>query len=220
MSSHAAGPPAVQPAGVRQLPHDESDRWYGEWEPLDPTSIRAFMDGFDRPWWIIGGWSIEAFTGVARPHEDMDISILSGDAEAFRLFLGERWTPWNVDEGWFRPFDDRFTTVQADSQLWVRSDAGSPWVLDVPLTPETEGRWTNKRHRPHTEELDDVTWVAPDGLRYARPEVSLMFKAAQAREKDVLDAEVALPLLDADARRWLRETVAQMDPGHPWVTEI
>ena len=33
-----------------------------------------FMAGFDRPWWIVGGWSIEAFTGVPREHEDVDLS--------------------------------------------------------------------------------------------------------------------------------------------------
>ena len=177
------------------------------------------MKGFDRPWWIVGGWSIEVFTGVPRHHEDMDISILSSDAEAFRLFLGERWTAWNVDNNWFRPFDERFTDVRPDSQVWVRRDAQSRWVLDVPLTPDTGGRWTNKRNRAHTEDLEDVTWVAPDGLRYARPEVTLMFKAAQAREKDRLDAEVALPMLDARARRWLADAVARIDTEHAWVTK-
>lgn len=199
------------------LPPEAFTRWYGGWDPLTPATIGDFMAGFDRPWWVIGGWSVEAFTGVPREHEDMDISVLACDAEAFRLFLGDRWTPWNVDDSWFRPFDDRFGPVRPDSQLWVRRDARSPWVLDVPLTPDTDGRWTNKRHRDHTEELEDVTWVAPDGLRYARAEVSLMFKAAQSREKDRRDAEVALPLLDAPARRWLRDAVGAMHPQHAWL---
>jgi hypothetical protein len=205
-----------EPATVRPLGPEEFQRWYGGWDPLDPTTIGDFMDGFDRPWWIIGGWSIEVFTGVPREHEDMDISILSSDAEAFRQFLGDRWTPWNVDDSWFRPFDHRFTEVRPDSQVWVRRDAQSPWVLDVPFTPDTGGRWTNKRHLAHTEDLDDVTWVAPDGLRYALPEVTLMFKYAQTREKDRRDAEVALPMLDDRARGWLRATVARIDPDHPW----
>ena len=178
------------------------------------------MEGFDRPWWIIGGWSIDVFTGISREHEDMDISILSSDAEAFRLFLGDRWTPWNVDDSWFRPFDHRFTDVRPSSQVWVRRDAQSPWVLDVPLTPDTHGRWTNKRHLAHTEDLDDVTWIAPDGLRYARPEVTLMFKAAQVRDKDCRDAKVALPLLGSLARQWLRDAVALFNPDHEWVRTL
>lgn len=142
------------------------------------------MDGFDRPWWIIGGWGQEVFNSAVRHHEDMDISILSSDADAFRHLLGDRCTPWKVDESWFLPFDARFTDVRPASQVWVRRDAHSPWVLDVPFTPDTDGRWTNKRHLAHTEDLEVVTWISPDGLRYARPEVILLFKAARAREKD------------------------------------
>jgi hypothetical protein len=216
MTDQHAGPPAAEPAAAH-LPPEQFTRWYGGWDPLDPGTIAEFMDGFDRPWWIIGGWSLVVFTGVAREHEDMDISILSRDAQAFRAFLGDRWTPWNVDDGWFRPFDHRFTEVRPDSQVWVRRDARSPWVLDVPFTPDTEGRWTNKRHLEHTENLDDVTWLAPDGLRYAKPEVTLMFKAAQVRDKDRRDAAVVLPMLDATARGWLRDTVARFAPEHPWV---
>ncbi|HXH77525.1 nucleotidyltransferase domain-containing protein [Nocardioides sp.] len=213
----SANPPTAEPVGAPHLAPEEFDRWYGGWDPLDPTTIAAFMDRFDRPWWVIGGWSIEAFTGVPRQHEDMDISILSSDVEEFRLFLDDRYTPWNVDDGWFRPFDARFTDVRPDSQVWVRRDAQSPWILDVPFTPDTDGRWTNKRHLAHTEDVDDVTWVAPDGLRYARPEVTLMFKAAQSREKDRQDAEVALPMLDAGARRWLSDAIARFAPHHEWV---
>jgi hypothetical protein len=210
------GPPTPQPVAAGHLPPDEFTRWYGGWEPLDPSTIAEFMDGFDRPWWIIGGWSLEAFTDLRRDHEDMDISILAGDAQVFREFLGDRWTPWNVDDGWFRPFDHRFTEFRPDSQVWVRRNAQSPWVLDVPFTPDTDGRWTNKRNLEHTEDLDDVTWKAPDGLRYAKPEVTLMFKAAQAREKDRRDAEKVLPKLDDRARDWLRRTIARMAPEHPW----
>lgn len=217
MPSVPSSVPLPEPPGASHLQPEEFHRWYGGWDPLTPGTIADFMAGFDRPWWIIGGWSIEAFTGVHRDHEDMDISILSSDAQAFREFLGDQWTAWNVDEGWFRPFDHRFTAVRPDSQVWVRRNAQSPWVLDVPFTPDTDGLWTNKRHRTHTEDLDDVTWIAPDGLRYAKPEVTLMFKAAQVRLKDRQDAGIALPLLDSTARRWLATAIERIDPHHPWV---
>lgn len=55
------------------------------------------MHGFDRPWWIIGGWSLEAYSGISRLHEDMDISILSSDAEAFRPLLDSAAKAWLRD---------------------------------------------------------------------------------------------------------------------------
>lgn len=198
---------------------DALTRWYGAWKPLNPSTIAGFMHGFDRPWWIVGGWSIEAYTGISRPHEDLDISILASDINTFRRFLGDRYTPWNADDGWLRPFNDQHPQVKPDSQLWIRRNAQSPWILDVPFTPDAgTRRWTNKRHPAHTEDLNDVTWIAADGLRYARPEVTLMFKAAQVRAKDRLDAQTTLPLLDERAHTWLRTTMTRIDPGHPWAT--
>jgi hypothetical protein len=212
--------PEMQPPGPQPLPPEAFAHWYGPWEPLDPGTIAEFMDGFDRPWWIIGGWSIEAFTGVRREHEDMDISILSGDAEAFRLFLGERYTPWNMDSSWLRPFDDRFREIQPDSQLWIREHALAPWILDVPLTPETDGRWTNKRRPEQTAAVADVTWVADDGLPYLRPEVALMMKAQRTRAKDEADAVATIPLLDDEQRRWLSEALEATVPQHPWLDRL
>lgn len=209
-------------APVPQLDEEDFLRWYGPWEPMTPATIGAFMTGFDRPWWVIGGWSVEAFTGVSREHDDLDISLFADDAEAFRRFLGERWTPWNVASSWFRPFDDRFPDVDPESQLWVREHAQAPWVLDVPLTPPTTGRdgerlWTNKRLHDHVAPLADVTWVAADGLRHLRPEVTLMMKARLDRPQDRADLETALPLLDDAARAWLWATVERAHPGHAWL---
>ena len=35
-------------------------RWYGVWAPLDPAGLAELMAGFDRPWWVVGGWSLVA----------------------------------------------------------------------------------------------------------------------------------------------------------------
>lgn len=44
----------------------------------------------------------------------------------------------------------------------------------------------------------------------------LLMKSAQVREKDVVDAEASLGLLEERQRAWLRDTVVQLDPTHPW----
>ena len=66
---------------------------YGPWDPLDPPGLAEFMSGFERPWWIVGGWAIEAFTGVLREHEDVDLSILACDIPALREHVGRPLAP-------------------------------------------------------------------------------------------------------------------------------
>ena len=148
---------------------EEFFRWYGPWAPLDPDGVAELMAGFDRPWWIVGGWSIEAFTGVAREHEDVDLTLLACDLSAFRAHIGDRWNLWSNHGGTLRPFNDRFPEVlDTSSQVWVRRSAADPWVVDLPITPDRDGLWTNKRDPDHVAPLDDVTWVAGDGIRCDR----------------------------------------------------
>ncbi len=69
--------------------------------------------------------------------------------------------------------------------------------------------------------VDDVTWVADDGIRYLRPEITLHFKARFQRPKDERDLEVALPLLTEDRRAWLHEAITATEgPDHPWLPRL
>ncbi len=192
-------------------------RRYGPWAPLDPPGLAEFMAGFPRPWWIVGGWAIEAFTGAAREHEDVDLSILACDVPALRSHVGDRWHLWSNHGGTLRPLNDRFPDVlDVESQIWVREHALAPWVIDLPLTPDRDGLWTSKRMPDHVAPLDEVTWLAGDGIRYLNPEVVLHFKARLDRPKDRRDLDRTWPLLDEVQRDWLREAVRRSEPGHPW----
>ena len=50
---------------------------YGDWDPLAPRELAVLMDGFPEPWWIVGGHAVEAFTGVRRFHEDIDLVVFA-----------------------------------------------------------------------------------------------------------------------------------------------
>lgn len=197
---------------------------YGAWEPLTPAGFAAEMTGFDRPWWVIGGWAVEAATGLRREHEDLDVSLLVCDVPAFVSFMAGRWHVWNNVAGVLHPLggrDGRWPTVdEPASQLWLRRHAAAPWVVDIPLTPDHDGRWAHKL-RPHeTAEVAEVTWRADDGLRYLRPEYVMLHKARQSRPKDLLDLRAVLPVLTPDRRAWLQSAVADLDPAHPWLPLI
>ncbi len=196
-------------------------RWYGEWAPLEPDGLVAFMSGFSQPWWIVGGWSIEAFTGVSREHEDIDLSLLACDLTAFREHVGDRWNLWSNHAGTLRPFDDRHPEVlDVQSQVWVRRSAADPWVIDLPITPDRDGLWTSKRDPAHVAPLEDVTWVDGGGVRYLRPEVTLLYKAVLHRPKDDRDLAVTWPLLGVAEQDWLREALGRLYPSHAWLQRV
>jgi hypothetical protein len=217
-------PPAREPL-ARTAEEEAEDRdffrRYGAWAPFDPARLAAFMAGFPRPWWIVGGRSIEAFTGVPREHEDVDLSILACDIPALRAHVGDEWCLWSNDGGTLRPLTDRHPEVlDVQSQIWVRRSAYEPWVIDLPITPDVDGLWTNKRMPDHVLPVEDATWVADDGLRYLRPEITLLYKAVLHRAKDDRDLAVTWPLLAPDRQDWLRDAVRRLYPDHAWLDRI
>lgn len=196
-------------------------RLYGEWAPLTPPQMAAQMAGFDRPWWVVGGWAVEAATGYRREHEDLDVSILACDVPAFVEHLRGRWHVWNNAGGVLRPLGERWTDVEDPaSQLWLRQSAADPWVVDVPLTPDRDGRWTHKFLPGEDAEVDEVTWLGDDGIRYLAPEVVLSYKARLGRPKDDPDLEACLPVLSVAQQDWLRDAVERTAPGHAWLARL
>ena len=206
---------------AEQAAADDFHAWYGPWQPLSPAEVAAELDGFDRPWWVIGGWAIEAASGYRREHEDLDISILSSDVAAFVEHLSGRWHVWNDVGGVLRPLGGRRPGVEEPrGQLWLRRNATSPWVLDLSITPAVDGRWSNKLVVGHVADLDDVTWIDEAGLRYLRPEIVLLFKAARRRAKDEADLAATLPVLSPEGRAWLRSALTGIDLEHPWLARL
>jgi len=205
---------------ARPVPDDagerEFQRLWGPWTVLSPVEARRLFDGFPRPWWISGGWAIEAFTGIGRPHKDIDVTIFRRDVGALREHFRGRFDLWAAGNGMLRPLDDRRPGVpQWSGQVWLREHALAPWVVDVVLNPGGPTRWVFKRDHSVSRRLDDATWVV-DGVRYLRPELVLAHKVRLARPVDDDDLEAVLPRLDAAARAWLRSYVETADPAHRW----
>ena len=69
---------------LRRSPREQREKGafqarYERWAPLTPVEVLDVLDGFDRPWWIVGGWATEAATGYRREHEDTDMSLMLRD---------------------------------------------------------------------------------------------------------------------------------------------
>jgi hypothetical protein len=204
---------------------DDEDRAfmevYGDWDPLTPAELNQLMAGFPEPWWVVGGHAMEAFTGVPRFHEDIDLVIFADHVPQLRAQLGRHFHLWSNHGGTFRIIDDDHPEpLHPRSQIWMRANARSPWRVDCPLNPSVDGRWQSKRDESLVLDLEEATWVAGDGVRYLNPELVLHYKATQRRAKDEVDLANAWPLMTPRQRSWLREAVAKLDPEHPWSARL
>jgi hypothetical protein len=190
---------------------------YGPWSPWTPQETARVLSGWDRPWWIVGGWAIDAFTGTDRRHEDIDVGILRAHVPDLLAHLGTTWHCWAAGSGALRPLtgDDSELPEWAD-QCWVRRHAWSPWVADFITAPDVDGAWVFRRDTSIVLPLEQVTWKR-DEMAYQKPELVLAFKAKLARDKDDADLERTWPLLDEETRTWLRSTVERLHPGHHWL---
>lgn len=196
---------------------------YGPWRGRTPADVRELFDGYPGTWFIAGGWAIEAFTGVPRPHDDCDVSVLRAEVDEFRNFVRGRYDVWAAGSGALKPvfagdpapFEER--AHEGSEQIWLRPCWNKPWEYDVLLAPGDAETWVYKRDPSITMPMADALWTA-DGTTYLRPEIQLLYKAKGLRPKDQRDFDTAWPMLDGAQRHWLHAMLERTLPGHPWLT--
>ncbi|WP_202878741.1 hypothetical protein [Ornithinimicrobium ciconiae] len=202
------------------LDHEEIVRLYGPWLARTAQDAAELFQGYEGPWWIAGGWAIEAFTNVPRPHDDVDPSVLRSDVAALHHHLCGRLDVWQADSGALRPMVNQTDSLSATCEnLWLRASGADPWEYDVILMDATSTTWTYKRDGRITLPLEEIVWER-DGIPYLRPEVQLLHKAPGLRDKDQTDFDVCEPLLGPSPRTWLREALSTAHPGHPWLAHL
>ncbi|MEI2732495.1 MAG: hypothetical protein V9G08_10960 [Dermatophilaceae bacterium] len=196
-------------------------RLYGAWEPLPFVELSALLSGWARPWWLCGGRALEAYTGVSRPHRDLDVAFFAGDLGTLRAHLGDRYHLWSAGSGTLRPVTDEYPDLHSESgQVWLREHACTPWVADLYASPGDPSCFRLDFYPDFHAPLDAVTWLREDNVRVLNPEVVLGFKARLRRGQDETDLDTALPLLSGRAVERLRLLLLALDRSHPWLARL
>ena len=198
---------------------DEFYRWYGRWQSLTPRGVARVMRGARIRWWIIGGWSIDAFTGRRRDHEDMDVSFFKADLPKLLDHLSPRYCVWSNYGGVLKPLRNADDLLDGSRQMWVRRDAGHRWLIDLAMNTHDGDTWISVRDESIRMPISDATFDK-EGISYLRPEITLAMKARWSRSKDDTDLAATLPLLDDTRRAWLHDTVKFLHPEHRWLPQI
>lgn len=210
---------------VSNLHHAELVRVYGPWRPRAPADVATLFDGYEGHWWIAGGWAIEAFSGVERPHGDIDPSVPRSELPLLRRHLAGRLDLWCADQETLRVLlpddigDDDHLLADSCENVWARNSGGDPWEYDIILMSTVGDDWVFKRDERTTLPLDRIVW-SRGGINYLQPEVQLLHKAAGLRPKDQADFEAVCPGLSLERRRWLRDAIELTHPDHRWLSAL
>ena len=193
--------------------------------------VRSVLAGFDRPWWLAGGWAADALADLpSRTHYDLDVAVLRRDVDA----LGRHLAGWDlrfVDSGRMTEWDGREYPA-SEHQVWARPDDGfrperwqdfaaDPGFMEF-LVEEVDADRDHWLFRRDPAVRAPLSHLGPPG-GFLAAEVALLYKAkgavdddAAMRAKSQADFDFALSYLDRSRRRWLADALAQLHPDHPW----
>jgi hypothetical protein len=193
-----------------------------KWEAWRPDQVAGLLRGVSAPWYIAGGWAIDLFLGEERrAHEDLEIGVPSSRFEevaealrGFELFV----ITGPLEAIPLALAGDRLADTH---QTWVREPATDAWRLDIFREPSDGDTWICRRDSAIRLPYAQLVERTDEGIPYGRADVVLLFKAKRPdEEKNRSDFAAALPRLVAERRRWLREAIARVHPGHPWLREL
>ena len=187
------------------------------WEAWTLSDVAQRMSGVAAPWYVAAGWALELFTGdAARKHDDLEIAVPEARfGEVMAAFPGIDW--YVVGDGRVWPYPDQSANHH---QTWLREPATGRYHIDVFREPHIGGLWVCRRDASITLPYGELILRTSEGIPYATPEVALLFKAKQVREKDEADFQRVLPMMNPTQRSRLTSWLSQVHPGHPWITPL
>jgi hypothetical protein len=185
-----------------------------------PLKVLELLAGFDKAWFVAGGWAIDLFIGrVTRTHEDIEIAILRQDQLALQSYL----TGWKFEK--VIP-GQKMRREKWNQQEWLalpvheihaRNAASDPSALEILLNESSVDEWKFRRNLKITRPLSMIGLRSKDGIPYLNPEIVLLYKAKDPTRRDEADFENAVQILDTERKRWLKQALAVCHPGHRWL---
>jgi hypothetical protein len=186
----------------------------GPWEPLSLGATFELFRAAPFRWWFAGGHALELHLGRSwRHHDDTDVGVIRRDAPAIRLLLAD-WDIHVAAAGRLTPWSGGALeqSVHQDN-LWARRRIAGPWQLDITVGEGDDEAWIYRRDERLRIPWEDAVLRTAAGVSYLAPELQLLFKSMDVRNKDLVDAREVIPELSDQQRGLL---VRHLPVDHDW----
>jgi hypothetical protein len=182
------------------------------WRETQPEELAGWLDGATIPWGIAGGWALDLWQGsISRAHSDIEISCFLADLPALLPIL-DRFEIAIARNKQLTTHEPGTALPTPPFSLWLRRHGEALWDFEIVAEAQQDGQWAYRRELSVQRPLHSVFTRSASGWPIIAPEIQLLYKCKQPRDKDLLDLARYVPALDEAARLWLRSAVAATHP--------
>ncbi|MDM5197272.1 hypothetical protein QUF79_04410 [Fictibacillus enclensis] len=147
--------------------------------------LRSLLSGFNKPWFIAGGWAIDLLVGEeTREHKDIEIAIFRNDQIIFKEHLQD-WKFKKVCTGEFQIWRDELLELPVHEVHAVNKKNGDH--LEILLNESKENHWIFRRDLRISYPVHLLFRYTENSIPFLSPEIVLLYKAKNTREKDHQD---------------------------------
>lgn len=185
-----------------------------------PQHVFQLMRDLPCTWAVAGGWAVDLFLNcVTREHQDIEIAILRDDRQMLYEYLASRgWSFNEVVNGRFYPWVSSERLSLPVHEIWGHYEDGDCRHLEVLLNERSERDFVFRRDARIRLPLDSAFVESKIGIPILAPEIVLLYKSKYFDQaKETADLSRVLPVLSEERRRWLFDSIATLDPLHPWL---
>ena len=177
--------------------------------------ITSLMSGFNKTWFFAGGWAIDLFIGrETRHHQDIEIALFRKDQLNLKEYLIE-WDFKKVVKGRFYTWENEFLELPVHEIHALKKSNGDK--LEVLLNETMDYDWKFRRDLRISYPLNSVWSYSDTGIPYLKPEIVLLYKVKNTRDKDDQDFRTILGSLDNERKEWLWYAIQLHEPEHEWL---
>lgn len=177
--------------------------------------IQSLLSGFQYPWFIAGGWAIDLYIGrETREHSDIEIAIFREDQLRLKEFLAG-WNLCKVDHHKISLWDGGFLKLPIHEIHACKRESGD--VLEILLNEADSREWIFRRDSRIKQPKHAIWCHAESGFPILNPEIVLLYKTKNTRDKDTLDFLNVKDFLNDNQKTWLRKAIELQDSKHEWL---
>jgi len=177
---------------------------------FEPCSkVKSIMDKFGFPWFIAGGWAIDLFLNrETRIHEDIEIGIYrKNQMQLYRHF--EKYKKYYID--------NRSLIGKHEKHGWNKEYLRLPiheiyvvyegFEIEILLNEKDDANWIYRRNSKITLDEKNVIKFTDNRIPYLCPEIVLLYKTKEMRNKDIDDISNAFEKMSEPEKKWLIDSI-------------